>query len=61
VLPAFRADNSAVLVVLNVKVTMEAQLSIPPQSIHDLLQESFTFTFKKHNDLLSFVLFGSVF
>jgi len=31
------ADNSAVLVVRNVKVRIEAQHSIPPLSLHDLL------------------------
>jgi hypothetical protein len=30
---------------LNVKIRMEAQHSIPPLNLHDLLQESFTFTF----------------
>ena len=43
-LPARRADNSAVLAVPNVKVRKEAQHSIPPLSHHDLLRESFTFT-----------------
>jgi hypothetical protein len=42
---AHRADNSAVLAVSNVKVTMEAQHSIPPVGLHGFLQESFTFTF----------------
>jgi hypothetical protein len=39
------ADNSAVLVAPNVKVKMEAQHSFPPLNLHDLLRESFTFTF----------------
>jgi hypothetical protein len=38
------ADNSAVLVVPNVEVRMEAQHSIRPLSLHDFLWESF-FTF----------------
>jgi hypothetical protein len=42
---AFRADNSAVQVVPNVKVKMEAQHSILPLSLHDLLWRSFTFSF----------------
>jgi hypothetical protein len=41
--PTRRADNSAVLVVMNVKVRMKAQHSITPLSLHDLLWESFTF------------------
>ena len=43
--PARRADNSAVLVVPNVKVRMEARHSIPPLCLDDLLWESFTFSF----------------
>jgi len=39
-----RADNSAILVVPNVKARMEAERSILPLSLHDFLQESFTFT-----------------
>jgi hypothetical protein len=38
-------EQSAILVVPNVKGRMEAQLSISPLSLHDLLQETFTFTF----------------
>jgi hypothetical protein len=38
------ADNSAVLVVLNVKVRMQAQQCIPLLILHDLLWETFTFT-----------------
>ena len=38
-----RADNFAVLVVPNVKVRMGAQHSIPPLSLHDFLQQSFTY------------------
>jgi len=45
--PARKADNSTVLVVLNVKTGMEAQHYIPPLSLHDLLRESFTFTSQK--------------
>ena len=41
--PTGRADNSTILVVLNVKVKMEAQYSLPPHSFNNLLQESFTF------------------
>jgi hypothetical protein len=40
--PARRAGNSAILVVLNVKVRMEAQHSIPRPSLHDLLWENIT-------------------
>lgn len=36
--PARRADNSAVLVVLNIRLSVEAQHSIPPLSLHDLLR-----------------------
>jgi hypothetical protein len=43
--PERTADNSAVLVVLNVKVRMETQHYIPPLSRHDLLRESFTLKF----------------
>ena len=42
--PVHSADNSAILVVPNVKVRMEAQHSIPLLSLHDLLQESCTCT-----------------
>jgi hypothetical protein len=35
--PARRADNSTILVVLNVKVRMGAQNSVPDVSLHDLL------------------------
>jgi hypothetical protein len=41
--PVRRADNSAVLVVPNVKLRMKVRHSIPPLSLHDLLRESFTF------------------
>ena len=37
-------DNSAVQVVSNVKVRMEAPHSIAVLSLHDLLWENFTFT-----------------
>jgi hypothetical protein len=45
--PARVADNCAVLVVPNVKVRMEAQHSIAPLSLYDLLRESFTFTLRQ--------------
>jgi hypothetical protein len=35
------ADSSAVLVVPNVKIRMEAQHSVPPRSHHDFLRETF--------------------
>jgi hypothetical protein len=44
--PALTADNSAVIFVPNVEVRKEAQHSCsppPPLSLHNLLQESFTF------------------
>ena len=45
--PARKADNSAVQVVPNVKVRIEAKLSIPPPlSLHELLRETFTFKYK---------------
>ena len=47
--PARRVDNSAVLVVPNVKARMEAQHYIPPLSLHDLLRESFTNLSKNPN------------
>jgi len=43
--PARRADSSAVLVVLNVGLRVEAQHSMPPLSLHDLLWVRFTFIF----------------
>jgi len=43
VLQTRRADNSAVLVLPNVRIWMEAQNSIYPLSLRDLLRESFTF------------------
>ena len=43
--PVGRADSSAVLVVLNVKVRIEAKHSLIPKSLHDLLRETFTFIF----------------
>jgi hypothetical protein len=42
--PARTADGSAVLVVQNVKVRMEARHSTSHQSLHYLLRESITFT-----------------
>ena len=44
--PARRADNSVVLVVLNVKVRMEAQLIIPTLNLHNLQEERITFISK---------------
>lgn len=44
VCPVRRADNSTVLVVANVNIRLEAQLSSLPLSLHGLLWESFTFT-----------------
>jgi hypothetical protein len=41
--PHTRPDNSAVLVVPNVKIRLEAQHSIYPPNHHDLLWESCTF------------------
>jgi len=38
-----RADNSAILVVLCIKIRMEAQHFISLLSLHDLLRESFMF------------------
>ena len=43
--PARTVDNSAVLVVPNVKIRVEAQHSISALSPHDLLLESFTLPF----------------
>jgi len=37
-----KADNSAVLVVPNVKVRMEAEHSVPLLRFHDLLRKSYT-------------------
>jgi hypothetical protein len=42
---AHTADSSAILVVPNFKVGMEAQHSMPGLSLHYLLEGSFTFTF----------------
>jgi hypothetical protein len=42
--PAHRANNSAALVVPNVKARMEAEHSILLVSLHDLLWGSFPFT-----------------
>ena len=41
--PARASDNSAVIVVRNVKVRMETKHSISFLSLYDLLWESFTF------------------
>jgi len=41
--PTLITDKSAILVVPNVIGRMEAQLSIPPLSLQDLIRESFTF------------------
>ena len=43
--PAFTADNSAVLVVPNVKVRMEADRSIPSLSLQDLLGKALPLPF----------------
>jgi hypothetical protein len=43
--PAHTIDKDAMLVVPNVAGMMEAQLSISPLSLRDLLRESFTLTF----------------
>jgi hypothetical protein len=43
--PARTADNSAVLIVPNVKVRMEAQHSIPPLIILDLLSKTCSLAF----------------
>jgi hypothetical protein len=42
-----RADKSAVLVVPNVKVRMEARRFISSVSLHDLLQDGLTFVIVK--------------
>jgi hypothetical protein len=44
------ADSFEVVVVLYVKVTMEVQHFSPLLSLHDVLQESFTFTFHLQNE-----------
>jgi hypothetical protein len=41
--PVRRADKFAILFVPSAKVRMEAQPSIHPLSLHDLLWENFTF------------------
>ena len=41
--PASTADSSAVHVVSNIKIRMEAQHSIPLLSLQDLLQKTCTF------------------
>jgi hypothetical protein len=38
-------EQSAILFVPNVKGRMEAQISMSPFSLHDLLRETFTLTF----------------
>jgi len=43
--PASKSDKFALIIVANVKVRMEVKYSIPVLSLHDLLRESFTFTF----------------
>jgi len=57
VLLAFRADNSAILVMPNVKVRMESQHSIFPLRLHNFLGESFTFgwTYRVHFHVISTV------
>ena len=37
-----KSESAAVLVVPNVKVTVESQHSVPPMSLHDLLGGSLT-------------------
>jgi hypothetical protein len=44
VLLARRADSSVILIVLNIKLRMETEHSIPPLSLHDFLQESIALT-----------------
>jgi len=44
--PASRAESSAVLAVLNVKVWMEDKHSISPQGLRGLLRQTFIFTNK---------------
>ena len=46
ILPASTADKSVVLIV-QVKVRLGAQYSIPPLSLHGFLRQSFTFTHHK--------------
>jgi len=47
--PARSSDHSAVLIVPNVKIRMEAQHSSPSVSLRELLRENFTFfTFFSH-------------
>ena len=55
---ALRADNSAVLVMPNVKVRRETQHSISPLGLHDFLGESFTFgrTYRVHLHIIRTVL-----
>jgi len=58
VLLAFRADNSVLLVMPNVKVRMETQHSISPLCLHDFLGESFIFgrTYRVHLHVIRTVL-----
>jgi len=44
--PASRAESSAILAVLNVKVRMEDKHSIPPLGLRGLLWQNFIFTNK---------------
>jgi hypothetical protein len=50
--PVHGADGSAVLIVPNVKVRMEAKHSMPPLSLHDFLWESFIFYTKLYGHCL---------
>jgi len=62
VLLVLRADNSAVLVMPNVKIRMETQHSISPLCLHDFLGESFTFgrTYRVHFHVIRTVLHAVV-
>jgi hypothetical protein len=55
--PVHTADNSAILVVPNVKVQMEAQYAIPSLSLHDLLGESLSFYLLIHTVNVRFTTF----
>jgi len=59
--PARRADNSVVLVVLNVKVRMEAQLIIPTLNLHNLQGEIQVITYISKGKRLNFRRFMNLF
>ena len=59
--PAHRTDSSAVLVVPNIKVKLEAQHFIRTLSFHEMLRESFTFTFTSPNIYSYFCFMESYF